>query len=146
MKNWIILIIPVLILIEANAVMITFSGGTIHLWNGTTAISTDTDLYNHVQYYEESGIRFEYIAAANDSWTLIGNYYNIGWAVIHGHWQPGAKGSKMTAIKITKINGSPFDMTYFKVTSNAGFPGGAASGNEVVYINALKDGSTVSYS
>lgn len=49
----------------------------------------------------------------------------------------------MDYIKITKIDGSPFDMTYFKVTSNNNF---GFNENPKVYINALKDGEIISYS
>jgi hypothetical protein len=45
----------------------------------------------------------------------------------------------MAEIKITKINGSSFDLTYFKVISNTANPGWIENEFENVLINALNE-------
>ncbi len=49
-------------------------------------------------------------------------------------------------ILVGKIDNSVFDLNYFKITTNTDCGGCAASGAEEVYINALADGVTTSFS
>lgn len=53
----------------------------------------------------------------------------------------------MESIRVEKIDSTAFDLNYFKITSNTDNPGlGPPIGTVEIYINALADGSTVSYS
>lgn len=62
--------------------MITFTGGTVHQYNGSTGVTNTLRNFILVHYYEESGIKFEYLIGDN---TYIGNYYENNNDVIHGH-------------------------------------------------------------
>lgn len=74
----------------------------------------------------------------------IGDYYGVGNDVIHGHWDTGF--GTLSQIKISKVDGSAFDLNYFILTSNTVSGGGPADASERVYIHASADGVTSSYS
>ncbi|MGM9479673.1 PEP-CTERM sorting domain-containing protein [Roseateles sp. NT4] len=111
-----------------------------------TGITNNSVVYQDVSKYEEAGFRVQFFfSGANPFSSIIGDYYGVGNDVIHGHWATGDYGT-LTQIKITKIDGSSFDMNYFVLTSNTETGGGAASGNEKAYIHASGDGTSDDYS
>ena len=131
---------------DLAAALIDFTGGTVYQFGGSTVITDTTIRVDDVDYYEEDGVLFDFIGPSGNPFSYhVGNYYEVGNDVIHGHWADGPDGD-MERISVSKINGSAFDLNYFKITTNTGTQGGASTGNEEVYINALSDGITVSYS
>lgn len=132
--------------LNANATIIDFTGGTAYLYGGGTAVTDNSNTYSGVDYYEEDGFRLDFIANDQNTFTSeVGNYYSAGNDVIHGHWATGRFGS-LTEIRVSKIDGTSFDLNYFIMTSNTEFGGGQASGNEQAYIHASNDGVNVSFS
>jgi len=129
------------------AAYIDFTGGTATLWDGTTFVPNGTGYVQGVDYYVENGFTLDFIESAQTRpfTSIIGNYYGTSNDVIHGHWSTGNYGD-LTMIKVTKLDGTPFDLNYFILTSNTDTGGGAASGNERTYINASQDGVNISYS
>jgi hypothetical protein len=123
--------------VQTHAAIIDFTGGTVYLSGGGTAFTSSAyDSYS-ADYYIENGFKFNY-AESDD---FIGDYYwdqagaNQLNDVIHGHF-PG-----IGYAEISKDGGGTFDLNYFILTSNTLFGGGGqASGNELVYIEAWKDG------
>ena len=130
----------------APAAVVTFTGGTAYgnfsyfdpatenFVTATSAVTDGTKTFTGVDYYIENGFKFDYVGGSGGS---IGNYYGGSNDVIHGHWGTG----EMTSIEITKVGGGTFDFNYFVLTSDTDHPGGAASGNEVVYAQAWLNGS-----
>ncbi len=127
---------------------IDFTGGTVTQWNGTTSVTTNgPGDVRSVDYYEEAGFRLDFIVSnppPSSFTSIVGDYYNVGNDVIHGHWNTGSSGS-LTEIRVTKIDGTAFDLNYFVIASNTDQGGGPASGNELTYINASTDGTTISH-
>ena len=120
----------------APAAVVTFTGGTVYKSDGSTAVTDNNVGYYGVDYYVENGFKFDYIGGTGGS---IGNYYSAGNDVIHAHWGVG----EMTSIEITKNSGGTFDFNYFVLTSNTLSPGGAATGQEDVHVQAWLNGSQV---
>jgi len=89
-----------------------------------------------VDYYTESGFKFDYLGGSGGS---IGNYYGVGNDVIHAHWGVG----EMTSIEISKVAGGAFEFNYFVLTSNTLTPGGAPTGFEDVHVQAWLNGVQV---
>ncbi|MCX4029670.1 PEP-CTERM sorting domain-containing protein [Endozoicomonas sp. SM1973] len=130
----------------SHASLIDFTGGTVHHFNGGTAVTDKSTNYQEVDYYVEDGVKFDFIGPSGTASSYnIGNYYGIENDVIHGHWSEGPYGD-MESIFVNMLDGSAFDLNYFKITSNTSNGGGPASGNEKVYLNALADGVNISYS
>jgi hypothetical protein len=139
----------------APAAVVTFTGGTAY-WNdhneprfdpatGTettifvpagSGVTAGNELYRSVDYYVESGFKFDYLGGTGGS---IGNYYNIGNDVIHAHWGVG----EMTGIEISKNGGGTFEFNYFVLTSNTLTPGGDPTGFEDVHVQAWRNGTQV---
>ena len=120
----------------ASAAVVTFTGGTVDLGGGTTDTTDGTRQFNSVDFYTESGFKFDYVGGSGGS---LGDYYFTGNDVIHAHWGVG----EMTHIEITKVGGGTFDFNYFVLTSNTLSPGGQAIGTENVYVQAWLNGSQV---
>jgi len=130
----------------SHATLIDFTGGTVTQFTGATPITNTTTNYDDVDFYEEDGVRFDFIGPSGNPFSYnVGNYYGAGNDVIHGHWANGPFGD-MESILVNKIDNTAFDLNYFKITSNTDCGGCAASGLEEVYINALADGVNISYS
>ena len=128
--------------LPATAVQINFTGGTVTLLDGTTQTTDNLVVWQNVDYYEEGGFRLDFIGnAANPFSAIVGNYYDAGNDVIHSHWRTGDFG-EIDQIKVTKIDGTAFDLNYFVLTSNTDTGGTAASGNERALIHASVDGVT----
>jgi hypothetical protein len=131
----------------AQAAIIGFDGGTVTRNNNTTTTSSNSVNVGSVKSYVEQGFKIEFFFSTANPTAFssnIGNYYGAGNAVIHAHWATGDFGN-VTQIKITKVDGSAFDMNYFVLTSDTDTGGGAASGNEQAYIHASSDGVTDDY-
>ncbi|MGA1795098.1 MAG: PEP-CTERM sorting domain-containing protein [bacterium] len=123
-----------------TGLIIDFSGGTAYLLNGNSVTTTDEGLWWDVDYYEEEGMRIDFVGSGGDS--IIGDYYSIredgpnyneedtiyNNSVIHAH------PFKNYAIVFTKIDGSFFDLNYVDMTSNTIVGGGQSSGEEESYI------------
>ena len=120
---------------------IDFTGGTAYLSGGGTFVPNNSGFSGTVDYYEENGFKLDFIGGSG----IVGDYYSAQNDVIHGHWATGSFGT-LTSIKVTKIGGGTFDLNYFILTSNTDAGGGKTSGNELAYINASTDGTTISYS
>jgi hypothetical protein len=133
-------------LFPSPAAQINFTGGTVVRLSGPNQTTNNTMTWDTVDYYEEAGFRLDFISGGAGGFeSNIGNYYGAGNDVIHGHWANGSFGG-LTMIKVTKIDGSAFDLNYFVLTSNTDTGGGAASGNERAFIHASADGITSDYS
>ncbi len=78
---------------SAHAVLIDFTGGTVHQFGGATATTDATTNYSNVDFYEESGVKFDFIGPARNAFSYhAGDYYGVGNDVIHGHWADGPHG------------------------------------------------------
>jgi hypothetical protein len=123
--------------INAQAVLITFTGGTVTRLDATTETTNNAVTWDNVDYYEEGGFRLDFQPnSATGFSTHIGNYYNVGNDVIHSHWSTGDYGT-VTAVEITKIGGGTFDLNYFVITSNTDAGGSLASGNEQALVQGF---------
>lgn len=120
----------------ASAAVVTFTGGTVNFGDGTTDTTDGTRQFNSVDFYTESGFKFDYVGGSGGS---IGDYYSTGNDVIHAHWGVG----EMTSIEISKIGGGAFEFNYFVLTSNTLQPGGAPTGFEDVHVQAWFNGAQV---
>ncbi|MCZ2439015.1 MAG: PEP-CTERM sorting domain-containing protein [Burkholderiales bacterium] len=127
--------------LPAQAVVITFTGGTATMLDTTTAVTNGSTVYTGVDYYEEGGFRLDFLPNSGSTGfsTHIGDYYSAGNDVIHAHWATGAYGS-VTAIEISKVGGGTFDLNYFILTSNTSTGGGPASGFELAYVEGFASG------
>lgn len=145
--GWIVAILVFGAAGTAFGAYIDFTGGTATLWDGTTHVTNGASVWESVDYYVENGFKLDFIEAnrTRPFTSIIGDYYGGGNDVIHGHWSTGAYGD-LTQIRVTKLDGTVFDLNYFILTSNTDTGGGAASGNEQTWINASKDGTNISYS
>lgn len=114
------------------AAVITFTGGTAFLSDGSAVTTNNHDLYSNVDYYIENGIKIDFIGG----YGTIGDYYSIGAGgfvgndVIHSHW------FDVNSIIFSKVDDTAFDLNYFDLTSNTEMGGGQATGNERSYITA----------
>lgn len=133
-----------------QAAIISFTGGTVTHGEYTifgpngpegtvpagTGITTTTNIFRSVQTYVENGFVFAYAGGTGGS---IGDYYNTGNSVIHGHFGTG----EMTVIEIYKQGGGGFDFNFFTLTSNTLEPGKEATGFEDVRVQGWKNNSMV---
>jgi hypothetical protein len=141
-----VLVLALFTAVSASAAIVDFTGGTITQWDSTTAVTNGTFYLQSVDYYVENGFKLDFISPQTVSFdSIVGNYYGGTNDVIHGHWATGDFGG-LTEIRVTKEGGGTFDLNYFILTSNTDTGGSAASGNELAYINASKDGTTISFS
>jgi hypothetical protein len=135
--------------VPAQATQIKFTGGDVYRHSAPSPVTTNNSVvWNDVDYYEEGGFKLDFIGNSGSVpfSAHIGNYYGAALNdVIHGHWNTGDFGD-LTMIKVTKIDGSAFDLNYFILTSNTDTGGAPASGLEQAFIHASLDGSTSSFS
>ena len=130
---------------SANAVQIDFTGGTVHRNDSTTAVTNNSASYDNVSYYEEAGFKLEFLFASTPTpfSSIVGDYYNTGNDVFHAHWagngnQPSGPYGEVEEIKISKIDGSTFDLGGFRVSTNTAFGGSVSDGNELTWVNSSK--------
>ena len=123
----------------ANATLIDFTGGDVTQNDGGTGITNNSNNFDDVSYYIEDGFKFEFIFSGTPAGfsSLIGDYYGTGNDVVHWHWLDGGIG-EVTEIKVSKVDGTNFDLGGFRVSTNTSTGGGGASGTESVSINTSK--------
>ena len=120
----------------ASAAVVTFTGGTATITGGGTGTTDGQTQFQSVDFYTESGFKFDYLGGSGGS---IGSYYGGGNDVIHAHWGV----NEMTSIEISKDGGGTFEFNYFVLTSNTLSPGGAPTGFEDVHVQAWLNGTQV---
>lgn len=119
-----------------EGVIYEFTGGDITVAGVvTTGFDGDTLLQSGVESYVEGGIKMR----VEGGTISIGNYYNGGNAVLHGHW------ANMDKVIFESVDGKAFDLNYYKLASNPSPGQGGASGDAVVSIVASVDGVTESF-
>jgi hypothetical protein len=130
----------------AGAAVIDFTGGTVVRHSGPNQTTNNSVTWSDVDYYLEDGFRLDFLPTpVSGGSSYVGNYYGVGNDVIHAHWDAGDFG-QVTMVKVTKIDGSAFDLNYFVLASNTHTGGGPASGTEQAFIHASVDGVTSSHS
>ena len=139
MKKLIPLLLPIFVLCcFCKAAIVTFTGGTGYLESGDTIITTTTSQNYGVISYQEQSVILEYVSPTEDwSFQTVGDYYDMGNDVIHGHW------TAVSAIEISLQNNNPFDLQYFQITSNTSVGGQAATNEENIGIQGYLNGSSV---
>ena len=121
-----------------KAAIVTFTGGTADLESGGTIITTTTSQNYGVISYQEQSVILEYVSPTEDwSFQTVGDYYDVGNDVIHGHW------TAISAIEISLQNNNPFDLQYFQITSNTSVGGQPATNEENIGIQGYLNGSSV---
>lgn len=117
MRNIIYFITLLTISVNAKADLIDFTGGTAIRNDGTSYTTNNTAHdFEGIDYYTQNGYKFDFI---EDSYkdpfnTSVGNYFNNGTDVFHGH-APGLR-----EIKVSAVNGSNFTANSFRLTTHAG--------------------------
>ncbi len=143
-KSFVLCLIFISLLISHSALstQIDFTGGTATLTNGNIETTNNSDVFQNVTTYIESGFQFEFFFASipNSFSSIVGDYYSVGNDVTHMHWDEGIFG-QVSELKVSKVDGSTFDLGGFKITSNTATGGGPADGNELVSINTNKANS-----
>ncbi|WP_448547880.1 PEP-CTERM sorting domain-containing protein [Thalassotalea fusca] len=141
MKKFILPLLSCLVAGSANATIIDFTGGTSTLTGGgeCTTTAADDPCDSGIDYYTENGFIFDFIGDSG----YVGEYYGKDSTgeyndVIHSHWAPNH--GNMTAMEIRQVGGGTFDLNSFILTSNTSVGGGAASGNELTYVEAWSGG------
>jgi len=139
MKKLIPLLLPIFIIsCFCKAAIVTFTGGTGYLESGDTIITTTTSQNYGVISYQEQSVILEYVSPTEDwSFQTVGDYYDVGNDVIHGHW------TAISAIEISLQNNNPFDLQYFQITSNTSVGGQPATNEENIGIQGYLNGSSV---
>jgi len=121
-----------------KAAIVTFTGGTADLESGGTIITTTTSQNYGVISYQEQSVILEYVSPTEDwSFQTVGDYYDVGNDVIHGHW------TAISAIEVSLQNNNPFDLQYFQITSNTSVGGEPATNQENIGIQGYLNGSSV---
>lgn len=122
---------------SSSAAIIDFTGGEVHLLNGTIVQTTEgVDQFADVDFYIEDGFKLDFIGGSSNPFSYhIGDYYGPGNDVIHAHWETGNYG-ETSEIRVSRVDGEAFDLNYFTLTSNTDRGGGWASGNEQAYTNS----------
>lgn len=139
MKKLIPLLLPIFVIsCFCKAAIVTFTGGTANLESGGTIITTTTSQNYGVINYQEQSVILEYVSPTEDwSFQTVGDYYDVGNDVIHGHW------TAISAIEISLQNNNPFDLQYFQITSNTSVGGQPATNEENIGIQGYLNGSSV---
>ncbi len=125
--------------VPAQATIISFFGGEYRHVNDE----------NNSIVYREGDYQVDLINDGGEVWEIpIGDYYYADTHVLHVHWNTGFGDDITTfaAIKFSRIDGRSFDLNYFELISNTANAGGAARGNEQLYLFASEDGITPSFS
>ena len=139
MKKLIPLLLPIFVLCcFCKAAIVTFTGGTGYLESGNTIITTTTSQNYGVINYQEQSVILEYVSPTEDwSFQTVGDYYDVGNDVIHGHW------TAISSIEISLQNNNPFDLQYFQITSNTSAGGQPATNEENIGIQGYLNGSSI---
>lgn len=123
----------------AQAVQIDFTGGTVTFNDGTTATTNLNNSFENVRSYEEGGflLEFSFIGTPTAFASIAGDYYNTGNDVIHMHWADGPFG-EVDEMRVSRVDGTNFDLGGFRVSTNTSSGGGFSSGGEMVWVNSSK--------
>lgn len=132
-------ILSCLLVGSASATVIDFTGGTVYLNDGSTTTTNNSGSFQNVSRYEEDGFMLQFLFASAPSpfASIVGDYYNTGNDVFHAHWDSGSFG-EVSEIRVSKTDGSSFDLGGFRVSTNTANGGGASDGNELTWINSSK--------
>lgn len=113
--------------------IISFTGGEVFSSEGAFLGTTDeTNIFSEVGSYIESDFLIQYNTIGHGHGQTVGNYYGDQNDVLHGHWD-----GELQSIEISRIDNALFDFEYLALTSNTEIGGGAATGNEKVYIEGF---------
>jgi hypothetical protein len=127
-----------------NAAQIDFTGGTAFFNGNGSGVTNNSNSFTNVSYYEEAGFKLEFVFESTPSAfsTIVGDYYRTGNDVLHAHWGGNDKQSRhfgeVDEIRISKIDGSTFDLGGFRVSTNTAKGGGQSDGNELTWVNSSK--------
>jgi len=140
MKNLLsILALSVVMTPLAPAAVVTFTGGTATMNNGSTFVTNGSISRDDVDFYTEAGFVLDYVDGGGFS-SSVGDYYGTGNDVIHGHW---GLSPRLTSIDIYKVGGGTFDLNYFVLTTNSdGHPNGEGASIEG-FLNGVSTGTAL---
>ncbi len=127
----------------AVATQIEFTGGSVLQNDGGVGVTNNSNVFQNVASYTEQGFKFEFLfdsAAPSAFASIIGDYYSTGNDVVHWHWTGGGFG-EVTEVRVSKVDGTTFDLGGFRVSTNTSSGGGFSSGTELVSINTSKASS-----
>lgn len=130
----------------ANAALIDFTGGTVYRNDGSTAVTSGVGSFDNVSYYVEDGFKLEFLFNSTPTafGTHVGDYYNTGNDVFHAHWANNGSGNQsftygeVYEIRVSKLDGTTFDLGGFRVSTNTATGGGHSDGNEMTWVNSSK--------
>lgn len=123
--------------LSSYADIVTFTGGTVQMADGSTATTDGATLFGNVSYYEEGDFYLQYNSPSPFG-QYVGTYYGQGNDVIHGHWDDG-----LESIEISRTDNQQFTLRYFSLTSNTEIGGGPATGNENIFIEGYAGGASI---
>ena len=113
--------------------IITFTGGDVYdTFGELKGVTNEQDLFFEVGSYVEQDFLIQYNSIGSGEGQTIGDYYGFNNDVIHGHWD-----GELQNIEISRLDNNVFDLEYFSLTSNTEVGGGAATGNEKIYIEGF---------
>jgi len=124
----------------SQAALIDFTGGTVtENDNVTTHVTDNTTSFQNVLMYVQDGFKVEFMfdGAPSGFASIVGDYYVTGNDVSHWHWADGGFG-EVTAVIISKVDNSTFDLGGFQVTTNTANGGTVSDGFENVVVNSSK--------
>lgn len=124
---------------SASATVIDFTGGTVELNSGATTTTNNSAVHHDVASYVEDGFKFEFMFSSTPPPTfssIIGDYYRTGNDVVHWHWDDAF--GNVTEVRVSKVDGTTFDLGGFRVSTNTSKGGGSSTGGEQVSINTSK--------
>jgi len=151
MKSTTLILLTLLFITSlSKAAVVTFTGGNAILVDGiedpTTnpniAVTDENTNFRNVSSYQEGDVILDYVSP-NENWQMqtVGNYYDDGNDVIHGHW------SSLSSIEIYREDDVAFDLQFFSLffslTSNTEIGGGPSTGNENIAIQGFLQGEAV---
>lgn len=141
-KNIVAMAILTVLSSNVSAALINFTGGTAYTNSGTPLVTNNSASYQDISYYVESGFKFEFIFDSTPApfASIIGDYYNTGNDVVHWHWADGPFG-EVSEVKVSKEDGTTFDLGGFRVSTNTSNGGGVSTGSERVSVNTSKASS-----
>lgn len=127
---------------SALATQINFTNGIVTLNDSTTGITDNSAVFEDVAKYVESGFQFDFLFSGPPTpfASIVGDYYSTGNDVAHWHWEDGGFG-EVSEVRVSKVDGTTFDLGGFRVSTNTANGGTASNGNERVSINTDKANS-----
>jgi len=125
---------------SANAILIDFTGGTVVQNNGANGVTNQSNVFQNVSSYTEDGFLVELLfnGGFEPFASIVGDYYNTGNDVLHAHWDEQGGFGNVTEIRVSKLDGTNFDLGGFAVSTNTAVGGGASIGTELAWLNSSK--------